>query len=140
MVGVDTWSFYAFINRTATLYNGLSGYASGSISITEAKQAIKSDIVSYILIVVVVPASYALGAGGGRALASLYTRRQLDYLSRLLLDDFGEEHANNNLLYHSRQISVIPNFLSHEIAELNTEIFNLLFGQVYYVGIISKIL
>jgi hypothetical protein len=139
MAGIDTWSFYAFIDRTAALYNGLSGYASGSISLAEAKQSVKSDIVSYILIVVVVPVSYSLSAGGGRVLASLYTRRQLDYLSRLLLDDLGEEHTNN-LLYHSRHMSVIPNFLSDEIAELNTEVFNILFGQVYYVGIISKIL
>ena len=139
MVGIATWSFYTFINQTAALYNGLSGYASGSVSLTEAKQLVKSDMVSYILIVLVTPGSYALSTGGGRVLASLYTRRQLNYLSRLLLDDLGEEHANN-LLYHSRQISVIPNLLSHEIAELNTEVFNLLFGQIYYVGIISKIL
>jgi hypothetical protein len=139
MAGVDTWSFYVFIDRTAALYNGLSGYASGSISLAEAKQSVKSDIVSYILIVMVIPASYSLSAGGGRVLASLYTRRQLNYLSRLLLDDFGEEYANN-LLYYSRHLSLIPNFFSHEIAELNTEMFNILFGQVYYVGILSKIL
>jgi hypothetical protein len=139
MVGIATWTFYAFIDRTAALYNGLSGYASGSISLNEAKQSVKSDIVSYIIIVVATAVSYSLSTGGGRVLASLYTRRQLDYLSRLLLDDFEGEHANN-LLYHSRHISVIPNFLSHKIAELNTEVFNLLFGQVYYVGIISKIL
>ncbi len=139
MVGIATWTFYAFIDRTAALYNGLSGYASGSISLNEAKQSVKSDIVSYILIVVATAVSYSLSTGGGRVLASLYTRRQLDYLSRLLLDDFGAEHANN-LLYHSRHMSGIPNFLSHKIAELNTEVFNLLFGQVYYVGIISKIL
>ncbi|CAF1070645.1 unnamed protein product [Adineta steineri] len=135
MAGVNTWAFYTFIDRTAALYNGLTSYASGTISLTEAKQSIISDIASYIVIVVVVPTAYSLSAGGGRVLASLYTRRQLNYLSRLLLDDFGEEHPNN-LLYYSRHMSEIPNSLSHEIAELNTEIFNLLFGQVYYVGII----
>ncbi|CAF3989124.1 unnamed protein product [Adineta steineri] len=138
MAGVNTWAFYTFIDRTAALYNGLSSYASGTISLAEAKQSIISDIASYIVIVVVVPTAYSLSAGGGRVLASLYTRRQLNYLSRLLLDDFGEEHPNN-LLYYSRHMSEIPNSLSHEIAELNTEIFNLLFGQVYYVGIIKQL-
>jgi hypothetical protein len=139
MVGIATWTFYDFIDRTAALYNGLSSYAGGSVSLTEAKQLVTSDIVSYIFIVMATPASYSLSTGGGRVLASLYTRRQLIYLSRLLLDDFQDEYANN-LLYHSRHMSGIPNFLSHDIAELNTEVFNLLFGQVYYVGIISKIL
>ena len=121
------------------LYGGLSGYASGSVSLVEAKQLVTSNIVSYIFIIVATAATYALSTGGGRILASLYARRQLKYLSRLILDDPVEEHANN-LLYHSRHMSVIPNFLSHDIIELNIEIFNLLFGQVYYVGIISKIL
>jgi hypothetical protein len=112
IVGVATWSFYTYIDRTAALYNGLSGYSSGSISLTEAKQSIKSDIVSYIIIVVITAASYSLSTGGGRVLASLYTRRQLDYFSRLLLDDFVEEHANN-LLYHSRHMSEISNLFSH---------------------------
>ncbi|UJR19349.1 hypothetical protein I4U23_022478 [Adineta vaga] len=138
MAGVDTWSFYTFINRTAILYNGLSGYASGSISLNEAKQSIKSDIVSYVLIVLVIPVSYSLSAGGGRALASLYTRRQLNYLSHLLLDNFEKEHTNN-LLYYSRHMSTISNIFSNEIAEMNTEVFNLLFGQVYYVGIIINL-
>ena len=139
MVGIATWTFYAFIDRTAALYNGLSGYAGGSLSLEEAKQSVKSNIASYILIVLATPASYSLSIGGGRVLASLYTRRQVAYLSRLLLDDSEARHANN-LLYHSRCMSMIPNLLSHKIAELNIEVFNLLFGQVYYVGIISKLL
>ena len=135
---MGTWVYYLFIHRTAAQYNSLSGYAGGTISHDEAKRLIESDILTYILIVIATPVTYAFSTGGGRLLASLYTRRQLNYLSCFLLDEFGDEHANN-LLYHSRQMSGIPNLLSHDIADLNTEIFNLLFGHVYYFGIISKI-
>ncbi|CAF1281965.1 unnamed protein product [Rotaria sordida] len=136
MAGISTWSFYIFVDRTAALYNGLSGYASGSITLDEAKQSIKSDIVSYILIIITIPITYSLSVGGGRALASLYTRRQLNYLSRLLLDAFEIDNANN-LLYYSRHMSMIPNFISHEIAELNTEVFNILFGQAHGLSSIT---
>ena len=132
MVSIATWTFYAFIDQTATLYNGLSAYASGTVSLAKTKQLIKSGIINYILIVVAAAASYSFTAGGGRLLASLYTRRQMNYVSHFLLNA-------NNLLYHSRHMLDIPNILSHDIAELNTEVFNILFGHIYYVGIISRI-
>jgi hypothetical protein len=139
MVAIATWTYYLFTDRTAVLFGGLSGYSSGSISVDQAKELVKSNIVQYIMIIVAASVTYVLTVGGGRVLATLYTRRQLIYLARLLLDSSLEEN-DNNLLYHSRHISVIPHFLSHDIAQLNTEIFNFIFGHIYYAGIISKTL
>ncbi|CAF1101769.1 unnamed protein product [Adineta steineri] len=90
MAGVNTWAFYTFIDRTAALYNGLTSYASGTISLTEAKQSIISDIASYIVIVVVVPTAYSLSAGGGRAhgLGSVTD----DNYAQQLLNEFSLGH------------------------------------------------
>ena len=137
MVGIATWTFYSFTDRTALLYSGLSGYGTGSISFDQAKDLVKSNLVQYIVIIVAATLSYVLTVGGGRVLATLYTRRQSIYLARLLLDNSGKENANN-LLYHSRDLTVIPYFLSHDIAQLNTELFNFIFGHIYYPGMISK--
>jgi hypothetical protein len=137
MVGIATWTYYMFTDRTALLYSGLSGYGSGSISLDQAKELVKSNLVEYILIIVSTSVSYVLALGGGRVLATLYTRRQLIYLARLLLDNSKKENENN-LLYHSRDLSVIPHFLSHDVAQLNTELFNFIFGYTYYPGMISK--
>jgi hypothetical protein len=139
MVSLATWTFYIFTDRTALLYGGLSGYSSGSISVDQAKELVKSNLVQYIVIIVATAVTYILTVGGGRVLATLYTRRQLIYLARLLLDS-SEKENENNLLYHSRHVSVIPHFLSHDIAQLNIELFNFLFGHIYYPGLISKIL
>jgi hypothetical protein len=137
MVGIATWTYYMFTDRTALLYGGLSGYATGSISLDQAKELVKSNLVQYIVILVSALVAYVLAVGGGRVLAALYTRRQLIYLARLLLDNSKKENENN-LLYHSRDLSVIPHFLSHDVAQLNTELFNFIFGYIYYSGIIGK--
>ena len=139
MVGISTWTFYTFTDRTALLYSGLSSYSTGSISFDQAKELVKSNLVQYVVIIMATAVSYVLTVGGGRILAALYTRRQLIYLAHLLLDSCGKENANN-LLYHSRDMSVIPHVLSHDIAQLNIELFNFLFGHIYYAGIISKTL
>lgn len=83
------------------------------------------------------PALFSLTVGGGQMFATFYTRRQTIYLSRLLLDGSTNEYENN-LLYHSRHMTAIPNFLSHDIAELNRQFFYLIFGHVYYTGIIGR--
>jgi hypothetical protein len=88
---------------------------------------------------VATPALFSLTVGGGQILATLYTRRQMVYLTRLLLDRSMDEYENN-VLYHSKHMTAIPNFLSHDIAELNTQLFYLIIGHVYYTGIIGEIL
>ncbi len=83
------------------------------------------------------PALFSLTVGGGQILATLYTRRQMVYVSRLLLDAPVDDHENN-LLYHSRHMVAVPNFLSHDIAELNSQFFYLIIGHIYYTGLIGK--
>jgi hypothetical protein len=99
---------------------------------------ITSSIVSYIILMIATPALFSLTVGGGQVLATLYTRRQMVYLTRLLLDGSTDEYQNN-LLYHSRHLIAIPNFLSHDIAELNSQFFYLIIGHIYYTGIIGEI-
>ncbi len=139
VLGVSTWCTYRFTKETASLYSVLSDYSSNSISLAEAKQSIKSNIVNYIILMVATPALFSLTVGGGQILATLYTRRQMVYLTRLLLDRSMDEYENN-VLYHSKHMTAIPNFLSHDIAELNTQLFYLIIGHVYYTGIIGEIL
>jgi hypothetical protein len=123
VLGASTWTTYVFTKQTASLYSVLSDYSSGSISIAEAKELIKSSITSYVILMVATPALFSLTAGGGQVLSTLYTRRQMVFLARLLLDG-GTDEYENNVLYHSRHMTAISNFLSH----------------VYYTGIIGKIL
>jgi hypothetical protein len=139
VLGASTWCTYRFTKETAALYSVLSDYGSSTISLDQAKQSIKSNITSYVVLMVATPALFSLTVGGGQLIATLYTRRQMIYLARLLLDGPREEYENN-LVYHSKHIVAIPNFLSHEIAALNSELFHLIFGHVYYTGIIGNIL
>lgn len=108
------------------------------ISLDEAKQLVKSNIVSYVILMIATPTLFSLTVGSGQMLATFYTRRQMIYITRLLLDGSTQEYENN-LLYHSRHITAIPNFLSHDIAELNSQFFYLIIGHIYYTGIIGKI-
>lgn len=137
IVGVSTWCSYRFTIGTASLYRILSDYGSNLTSLDQAKQTIKSNIASYVVLLIATPALFALATGCGQIIATLYTRRQMAYVSRLLLDVqiIGYE---NHLLYHSRQMKEIPNFLSHDIAELNSQIFYLTIGHIYYTGVIGK--
>ena len=139
VLGASTWSSYRFTKQTASLYEVLSNYASGSVSLTQAKDSIKSDITSYVILMIATPALFSLTVGGGQLLATLYTRRQMVFFARLLLDGPLQMYQNN-LLYHSRRMTTIANVLSHDIAELNRDVFHLIFGHVYYMGIIGQII
>lgn len=137
MLGLSTWCTYRFTKQTASLYNVLSEYSSSLISLDEAKQTIKSNIAAYVTLMIATPTLFALATGGGQVLATLYTQRQMIYLARLLLDRSSDEDVNN-LLYHSKHMQMIPNILSHDIAELNRQFFYLLIGHIYYTGIIGE--
>ena len=137
ILGVSTWCTYRFTKQTASLYNVLSEYSSNLISLADAKQTVKSNIAAYVVLMIATPALFALATGGGQVLATLYTRRQMIYIARLLLDRSAGQVANN-LLYHSKHMEVIPNFLSHDIAELNSQFFYLIIGHIYYTGIIGE--
>jgi hypothetical protein len=57
------------------------------------------------------------------------------YIARLLLDD----DENQYTLYHTSTLKLLPNILSHDLSELNVQLFYLLFGSIYYNGIIGTI-
>ena len=137
MLGVSTYCTYRFTKQTASLYSVLSDYSSSLITLAEAKQSIKSNIVIYVILMVATPASFSLATGGGQILATLYTRRQMIYIARLLLDGAVDGYENN-LLYHSRHMTAIPNILSDDIAELNSQFFYLIIGHIYYTGVIGE--
>ena len=137
VLGVSTYCTYRFTKQTASLYSVLSDYSSSLITLADAKQSIKSNIAAYVSLMIATPALSALASGGGQVLATLYTRRQMIYVVRLLLDRSTDQDANN-LLYHSRHIEAIPNFLSHDIGELNSQFFYLIIGHIYYTGVIGE--
>lgn len=138
VLGVSTWCTYRFTKQTASLYNVLSDYSSNLTSAENAKQSIKSGIAGYIVLMIATPTLFSLTVAGGQTIAALYTRRQTAYLARLLLDR-SDDQIDNNVLYHSRHISALPNVFSHDIAELNSQLFYFIFGHVYYAGVIGML-
>ncbi|CAF0979834.1 unnamed protein product [Adineta ricciae] len=135
LLGISTWCTYRFTKQTASLYNVLSDYSSSLISLDSAKQRITSDIVGYAILTIATPTLFSLTVGGGQTIASLYSRRQMIYLVDFLLDG-----NDNNLLYHSRHLTQIPSFISHDISELNSQLFYFIFGHIYYTGVIGQII
>jgi hypothetical protein len=77
---------------------------------------------------------YSLQLGIGQFLGALYTRRQSAFISRLLLDD----DENQYTLYHTSTLKLLPNIISHDLGELNVQLFYLLIGSIYYNGLIGK--
>lgn len=133
VLGLSTWTTYLFTKQTASLYSVLSDYASNLLTLVQAKQSIQSNIAGYLLLMIATPALFASTVAGGQILATLYTRRQITYFTHLLLG----RNDDNQLLYHSEQMATIPNALSHDIAELNSQVFYLIFGHIYYTGLIG---
>ncbi|CAF1327702.1 unnamed protein product, partial [Didymodactylos carnosus] len=77
-------------------------------------------------------------SGSGQLVASLYTQRQVSYIGKYLLDTTTT--ANHNLLYYSsKKLKQLPQILSHDLFELNKNLFYLLSGTIYYNGIIGVI-
>ena len=112
----------------------LSDYTSDKIDIETAKARLRQGIPWLILQFIGYTIFYSAQIGCGQFIGSLYTRRQLAYISRLLLND------HDTILYHlSNTLDQLPNILSHELAEFNTHLFYLLFGSIYFNGILGKI-
>ena len=76
---------------------------------------------------------YSAQLGVGQLLAALYTRRQSVYIAHLLLDD----DENQYTLYHTSALKLLPSIISHDLAEMNTQLFYLLIGSIYYNGMIG---
>ncbi len=76
---------------------------------------------------------YSAQIGCGQLIGSLYFQRQLTYISRLLLNNHDAS------LYHiSNTLDQLSNILSHELLEFNVHLFYLLFGSIYFNGILGK--
>ena len=99
----------------------------------EARAKIQHLIVGLILQIVGLTVLYSAQLGIGQLLGALYTRRQSVYLARLLLND----DENQYTLYHTSALKLLPNIISHDLAELNVQLFYLLIGSIYYNGLIG---
>jgi hypothetical protein len=120
-------------SQTGSIFSVLSDYTSGKIDIEAAKVRLRQGIPGIILQFIGYTVFYSAQIGCGQLIGSLYTRRQLSYISRLLLND------NDPSLYHiSNNLNQLPNILSHELAEFNVHLFYLIFGSIYFNGILGK--
>ncbi|CAF1494831.1 unnamed protein product [Adineta steineri] len=129
LLSLYSYISYGLATQTGTIFRVLNDYAASNITITEAQERIKSQ--SVILILRITSATILVSAevAGGQLIASFYTQRQASYIGKLLLND--------NTMYHS-QHTLLPNIISHDLAELNTNLFYLLFGSIYFNGLFSE--
>lgn len=112
----------------------MPNYAAGKIDINEGRKQILHLIWVYLLHLLGLTLLYTAQLGIGQFIGALYTRRQLNYVSRLLLDD--EEHQYT--IYHTAALKLLPSIISHDLADMNVQLFYLLIGSMYYNGIIGK--
>lgn len=112
----------------------MPNYAAGKIDINEGRTQILHLIWVYLLHLFGLTLLYTVQLGVGQFIGTLYTRRQLNYVSRLLLDD--DEHQYT--IYHTAALKLLPSIISHDLADMNVQLFYLLIGSMYYNGIIGK--
>ncbi|CAF1168247.1 unnamed protein product [Didymodactylos carnosus] len=130
-LGVYCYLGYRLATQTGTIFQVLGDYAGEKITIDQARSKIKGDsliLTGYILGVAI---SYSLIISSGQIISSLYTKRQLLSIGHLLFQ--------YDTMYHSKHVTLIPNMLSHDLHEFNTQLFHFLFGSIYYNGILGTI-
>ena len=119
--------------QTGAIFNILPDYAASTIDINGGQSRIRSLIWDLVLQIVSLSILYSAQLGIGQLLSALYTRRQSTYIARLLLDD----DENQYTLYHTSTLKLLPNIISHDLAEMNVQLFYLLVGSIYYNGFIG---
>lgn len=129
-----TYLSYRQTVQTGTIFGILPNYAASKIDINEARGQVNQLIWGYIFQILGLVVLYSAQLGFGQVLAALYTRRQSVAIARLLLDD----DENQYTLYHASPLKLLPNIISHDLAEFNVQIFYLLIGSIYYNGVIGK--
>lgn len=131
-----TYISYRVTVQIGAIFNVLPDYAASSIDINEGRSRIRRLIWSFLLHILGLVILYSIQLGLGQLLGALYTRRQSIYLSRLLLDD----DENQYTVYHTSTLKLLPNIISHDLAEMNVQLFYLLIGSIYYNGIIGMLI
>lgn len=135
ILGCYTYISYRLTVQIGDIFNVLPDYAASIIDINEGRLRIRHLIGNFILHIISLTLLYSIQIGIGQFLGTLYTRRQSIYISRLLLDD----DENHSTLYHTSNLKLLPNIISHDLSELNIQLFYLLIGSIYYNGIIGII-
>jgi hypothetical protein len=135
ILGCYTYISYRLTVQIGAIFNVLPDYAASIIDINEGRFKIRYLIGSFILHIISLTLLYSAQIGIGQYLSALYTRRQSIYISRILLDD----DENHYTLYHTSNLKHLPNIISHDLSELNIQLFYLLIGSIYYNGIIGII-
>ena len=119
--------------QTGAIFNILPDYAASRIDIVEGRSRIQTLIWDFSLQIIGLSVLYSAQLGVGQLLSALYTRRQSDYIARLLLND----DENQYTLYHASALKLLPNIISHDLGEMNVQLFYLLIGSIYYNGFIG---
>lgn len=119
--------------QTGAIFNILPNYAASRINITEARSQIGALIWGFSLQIIGLSILYSAQLGVGQLLSALYTRRQSVYIAQVLLSD----DENQYTLYHASALKLLPNIISHDLAEMNVQLFYLLIGSIYYNGFIG---
>ena len=112
----------------------MPNYASGKIDILQGRKEILGLIWSYLLHLFGLTLLYTIQLSIGQYLSSLYTQRQSNYIGRLLLDDDEYQYT----LYNTEKLKYLPGVISHDLADMNVQLFYLLIGSMYFNGMIGK--
>ena len=138
ILGAYTYLAYRLSVQTGAIFNILPDYAASRINIEEGRFRMRQLVGGFILQIVSVNVLYSMMVSIGQILGTLYTRRQSIYLARLLLDD-DDDDKHQYTIYHTSTLKLLPSIISHDLAELNVQLFHLLIGSMYYNGIIGMI-
>ena len=133
-MGCYTYISYRLTVQTGAIFRILPDYAASKIDIQEGRSRIARLVWQLLLHIFGLSTLYSIQLCIGQYLAALYTHRQSRYIARLLLDD----DENHSTLYHTSTLKLLPNIISHELADLNVQLFYLLIGSIYYNGLIGK--
>jgi hypothetical protein len=132
-LGAYSYLSYRLASQTGSIFSVLSDYTSNKTDLETAKKRLRQEIPPLVLQMIGYTVFYSAQIGCGQLIGSLYFQRQLTYISRLLLNNHDAS------LYHiSNTLDQLSNILSHELLEFNVHLFYLLFGSIYFNGILGK--
>lgn len=134
ILGGYSYISYRFTVQTGDIFSVMPNYAASKIDINQGRKEISRLVWIYLLYLFGLTFLNAIQLSLGQFLGAIYTRRQSIYIARLLLDD--EEHQYT--LYHTTSLKLLPSVNSHDLSELNAQLFYFLMGSMYYHGILGK--
>lgn len=134
VLGCYTYITYRRTIQTGDIFRVMPNYASGQIDLLHGRKEIVGLIWSYLLYLFGLTFFYTIQLSIGQYLSSLYTRRQSNYIGRLLLEDDEYQYT----LYNTARLKYLPGVISHDLADMNVQLFYLLIGSMYFNGMIGK--